>query len=56
MTGRKLHNDEIYNFLLVIKQYSGHHIKVNEMGGVCGTHGKEDTCIEIWLGNLRDVL
>jgi len=26
--------------------YSGHHIKMKEMGGICGTYGGQERCIQ----------
>jgi hypothetical protein len=36
--------------LLLTKYYSGSQIKNNEMGGVCESYGREEQCIQGFVG------
>jgi hypothetical protein len=40
--------------LLLTKYYSGRQIKKNEMGEACGTFGKQETCIKVLVGDVRE--
>ena len=35
-------------------KYSGDQIKKNEMGGACGTYGRQKVHTKIWWGDLRE--
>jgi hypothetical protein len=48
---RKLHNEELRD-VFVIKYYLGDQMKVDEMGGACGTCGREEHA-EFWWGYRR---
>jgi hypothetical protein len=32
------------------KRYSGDHVKNSEMDDVCGTHGREERCLKVFVG------
>jgi len=43
-------------FVLLAKYYYGDEMKEYEMGGECGTHGKEDKYIRrFWWENLKEI-
>jgi len=42
------------NCTILTSNYSGDKIKKNEMGGPCGTYGRQEVHTEIWLGDLRE--
>jgi len=44
-TWRRLPNEELYD-LCCSQLYSGDQINKNEMGGACGTYGREERCIQ----------
>jgi hypothetical protein len=45
-----------FTFLLLTKYYSGEKIKKNEMGGACGTCGKEEKYIKCFGGgDVREI-
>jgi len=37
---RRLHNEELHNL------YASKSIKEDEMGGACGTHGRDEKCVQ----------
>jgi hypothetical protein len=39
--------------VLCRKYYSGDPVKENEMGGACGTYGREERCIECFVRRLE---
>ena len=47
---RKLHNEELNDFLLLAKYYLGDQIEKNDMGGACSTYGGEERCIQDFGG------
>ena len=42
---RRLHDEELHD-LYPSRNYLGHQIKKNEMGGACGTYGRQERCIQ----------
>jgi hypothetical protein len=42
---RRLHIEELCNFLRFTKCYYGDQIKEDEMGGACSTHGRDEKCV-----------
>jgi hypothetical protein len=48
---RKLHNEELHNLYSspdIIRQ-----VKANEVGGACGTHGREEESVQRLGGKVR---
>ena len=43
---RRLHNEELYCFVLLTKCCTGDQIKNNEMGRACNKYGGEERCIQ----------
>ena len=46
---RKLHNEELCGFV-IRRYYSGDQIKKHELGGECSKYGREEKCIQDFIG------
>ena len=42
---RRLHYEEIYDFVFVNKHFPGNPVKKNKMGGACSTYWEEESCL-----------
>jgi hypothetical protein len=47
---RKLHNEELKDLELLTQYCSVDQIEKNEMGGACGTYGREEKCTQAFGG------
>jgi hypothetical protein len=41
-------------FVCVLQYLSGDPIKKNEIGRACGTYGRQERCIQVLMGDLRE--
>lgn len=55
MTGgrRELHNKGLNNCYSSWKYNGGDEIEEDEIGGICGMHGREDSAGKVWYVNLK---
>ena len=47
---KKLHNEELSDYVLLTKSFSDDKIEKNEMGGACGTYGKRRGAYRVLVG------
>jgi hypothetical protein len=43
---RKVHNEELHYFVLILKRHYVNHIKENEVGWECGRHGRGQKSVQ----------
>jgi hypothetical protein len=50
---RKLHSEELQNLYSVPIYHEADHVKANEVGGACGTHGRGEKIVQGFGGKAR---